>query len=73
MRLFAGKPQNSLKGSDWLANRIASSILQCQKMLAGKLNNRTAHLSQRQKKVFLLSFCIVLGGLNLYLILQAIF
>jgi hypothetical protein len=59
-------------GSGLLAERLARRILKGQRGLASALNDRTAHYTRQQKKVCLLVFALIMGGLNLYVILSAI-
>lgn len=66
----SGKPENGIN-QDVLAMRIANRIIKLQAGIANYLNS-TAHFSQNQKKVILISICVLFGGFCLYIILNSI-
>jgi len=65
--------QRGLTGrQERLAERVATAIVRRQRQLADALNRRTAYWDRKSKLIALFFFCLVFGGISLYLLLKAI-
>jgi len=56
-----------------LAERMAAGILRRQARVADELNRRTQYWNRSSKLIALFLFCLVFGGISLYLLLMACF
>lgn len=74
MKLFR-KKKNRLDANprtEVLARRIAGRIVWVQSRIAKCLNERTRHLTRRQKLVWLILFSLLFGAVNLWLLIGSI-
>ncbi|WP_258135736.1 hypothetical protein [Mucilaginibacter phenanthrenivorans] len=55
-----------------LAGRVAAAIVRRQTRVANYLNRKTQYWNRTSKLVALALFCLVFGGISLYLLLKAI-
>jgi len=55
-----------------LAGQVAALIVHRQTQVANYLNRKTAYWNRSAKLTALLLFCLVFGGISLYLLLKAI-
>jgi hypothetical protein len=56
-----------------LAARVALGIVRRQTQVADYLNRRTQYWNRSSKLIALVVFCLVFGGISLYLLLKAIY
>jgi hypothetical protein len=56
-----------------LAGRIAAAIVRRQTRVADYLNRKTQYWNRSSKLIALFLFCLVFGGISLYLLLRAIY
>jgi hypothetical protein len=54
-----------------IAGKIASVIIRRQIQVAGYLNRKTQYWNKTSKVIALLVFCMVFGGISLYLLIEA--
>ena len=55
------------------AGKVALTIIQKQTRLANYLNRKTQYWNKTSKITALVLFCLVFGGLSLYLLIKAIY
>ena len=72
MKLFY-RQSRRVPGNDRLALRIARAILHRQYQMAAALNKWTEHYSRKRKILLIVLLCLLLGGLNLYVLLTGLF
>lgn len=56
-----------------LAGKVASAIVRRQMRVAGYLNRKTQYWNNSSKIIALVLFCLVFGGMSLYLLMKAIY
>jgi hypothetical protein len=56
-----------------LAGRVAAAIVRRQTQVADYLNRKTQYWNRSSKLIALAVFCLVFGGISLYLLLKAIY
>jgi len=73
MGLFRKRKQKALtERQERLAGQVAAAIVYRQTQVAAYLNRKTAYWDRRSKVIALALFCLVFGGISLYLLLKAI-
>lgn len=55
------------------AHQVASAIIRRQSQVAGYLNRKTQYWNRTSKLIALALFCLVFGGLSLYLLITNLF
>lgn len=75
MGLFRKKSRHRAltPGQEALAGKVASAIVRKQTQVAGYLNRKTHHWNRASKLIALALFCLVFGGLSLYMLLNNLF
>ena len=59
--------------NDRIARKVAQGLLRRQQLIADALNRRTVHYSRKHKILLLIFLCLLMGGLNMYLLLTGLF
>lgn len=73
MGLFRKKRNKTLTArQEALANKVASALIRRQNQVAGYLNRKTQHWNKASKITALVLFCLVFGGISLYLLARAV-
>ena len=73
MKLFARKRRKTInRRHDILAGRIAGRIVRVQSHIAERLNERTRHLTRRQKLILLVAFVLLFGAINCWLLITSL-
>ena len=74
MGLFRKRKQKALtERQEKLAGQVAAAIIRRQTQAAGYLNRKTQYWNKSSKIIALLLFCLLFGGISLYLLLKAIY
>lgn len=73
MKLFRKRKRTALRPrQEKMAANIAGRIVRVQSRIADRLNERTRHLTRRQKLVWLILFSLLFGAVNLWLLIGSI-
>jgi hypothetical protein len=70
MKIFRRKERSLSPRAAEVAERWAGAILSRQRRIADWLDRKTAYWDKRSKLIALLLFCLVFGGMSLWLILK---
>jgi hypothetical protein len=77
MRFLKFKKRKSLgagyQRSDRWAERVAGMIIRRQRQVAQWLERKTQHWNRASKLIALYLFCLLFGGLSLWLLMKAFF
>lgn len=75
MGLFLKRSKNKelTARQEALAGKVASALIRRQTQVAGYLNRKTQYWNRASKLIALALFCLIFGGLSLYLLLSNLF